>query len=171
LVDGVIFKEQHLRYTAYRDQLVMFNENRNDLFTVDKEIVSSFEYEKEGKMIRFVRLPFETFFSKTSFFRILYEGNQKLLARHFVREVKVSPYKDKNNVLRDTEFRSEIDYYLYNGKGEYKKLQLKRKSLLSISPENKKEVKRLLRANRLDFLSEFSLIQAIQLLEENGYIK
>jgi hypothetical protein len=48
------------------------------------------------------------------------------------------------------------------------KIQRKRSALLKTYPEHKKEIKKILRRNKLILVDESSLIQAFKLLDEAG---
>ena len=170
LVDGDTYEKLFMRYNAFEDELILYNKNRNSLFTADKENIHSFIIKENGKETEFEKLPYKSYNSSFRFFRIIYSGKQKLVAHHYVTEVKVSPYKDRNSILRDTEFRPQTDYYLFDGKTEFNELQLKRKSFLHLLPEHKKEIKRLFRKNRLIFNNEIALTQAVILLEQEGFL-
>jgi hypothetical protein len=95
----------------------------------------------------------------------------KLFAFYQIEEIKVSPYNDNSGKIRDTEFRLKTIYYMLSSKLGLTRIQLKNRSLFTLYPENKKEIRRLLRKNRISIVDEHSAIQAFKLLDESGYLK
>jgi len=53
----------------------------------------------------------------------------------------------------------------------FSKIQLRKRSLYSLYPENKKEIKKLLRKNKINFTNEYSAIQTLKLLDSAGLFK
>ncbi|MEN8117821.1 MAG: hypothetical protein ABFS16_12620 [Bacteroidota bacterium] len=170
LTDGDEYRNIYLRYLALYDELIAYNENINVMYKIDKELVKSFVFAHDGTLIKFIRLPFKSYNSPYRFFHELYAGSQLLLAYHYVSEVRISPYKDKYGIMRDTEFRQNTDYYMYSGESGFKKLQPKRRAYIKAFPEHKKEIKKIFRKNRLVIVDEASMIQAFMMLDENGLL-
>lgn len=170
--DGDVFNNVSMRYFARDDELVFFNDNVKDLFTVDKEIVKSFSYNNtNGKEIRFVKLLYKNLTGNYRYFRQVYKGKTALLAYHSVEEIKVNPFSDAQGVLRDTEFRPRISYYLYSENTGILPIQENRKSFIKIFFEQKKEIRKLFRTSGLRNFDEQGLIQAVRLLEDAGIMK
>lgn len=171
LEDGVVYENVRMRYHALKDELVAYNDRLRILFIVDKETVKAFNIPTQSGTQHFVKLYFDGFEQGEKYFREIYTGAAKLLAFHFVDEVKVSPFTDKQGFLRDTEYRFAVHYYLYNKNIGFERLLKKRRSFLKIFPERKKEIRKLFRKNHLIMFDERGMVQAVQLLEEAGILK
>ncbi|HKI87799.1 MAG TPA: hypothetical protein VKA38_02145 [Draconibacterium sp.] len=168
LEDGTIFRNVRMRYQAHDDELIVYNNNLRTLFIIDKEIVKSFTVQVGTKVIRFEKLYFDGFQKGDRYFQDLYKGTSKLLAFHFIDDVKINPYTDRYGILRDKEYRPAVHYYLYNEKNGFSRLLMKRKSFLKVYPEHKKEIRKLFRKNHVFITDEEGLILALKLLEDSG---
>jgi hypothetical protein len=50
-------------------------------------------------------------------------------------------------------------------------MQLKNRHLFTLYPENKKEIRKLLRKNKINIIDKSSAIQAFELIDANGFLK
>jgi hypothetical protein len=169
--DDVVFENVRMRYQANDDELIGYNDQLRTLFIVDKETVKEFRIPSENGEMHFIKLYFDGFDKGERYFREIYNGTYKLLAFHFVDEVKITPYTDRQGIMRDTQYRPAINYYLYNEKSGFHRLQKRRKSFFKIFPEKKKEIRKLFRKNHVLLLDEQALTQAFNILEEAGIMK
>jgi hypothetical protein len=175
LVDGDVYENIDIRYNSYTDQLIAYNSRIRTLYTVDKNIVNRFSfkdyfYGENFKMREFVKLDCNKLHSGVGFFEQLYKGNTMLLAFHHIDELKVSPYVDRLGRMNNVEYKKRVDYYLYDSKKEFKKVSIKRRSILKAFPENKKEIKKTLRQSKIVLQNKDTLIQAIGLIDQAGFI-
>ncbi|TNF40913.1 MAG: hypothetical protein EP310_08135 [Bacteroidetes bacterium] len=176
LKDGDVYEGIRMRYKAIDDELVAYNSNIQTLFIVDKNTVKQFTYKvpsgsgtfNERKFVNLDSL--DTYLGRT-FFEELYPGSAKLLAFYQIEEIKVNPYVDNTGKMRDTEFRLKTIYYILTKTIGLSRIQLKNRSLFTLYPENKKEIRKLLRKSRIAIADEHSAIQAFKLLDENGFLK
>lgn len=170
LTDGDVFENVKLRYLAYGDEIIAYNENVRKLFKVEKETVKQFTYidEDTNKEIKFVNVCSEELFNGCRFFEELYSGNSKLMAFHFVEEIKVNPYTDRRGFMRDSEYRMNISYFLFNDTRGFVKVKSSRRSLVKNFPDKKREIKKLMRKNKQIIIDQNSMIQAIALIDEAG---
>lgn len=168
--DGDIYDNYRIRYLAFGDELIAYNTQIKTLFTVDKEIVKGFVFQDNSRERIFVKIYFDGINKGDKYFEQLYAGTRNLLAFHHVGEKKVAPYTDKSGVLRDTEFNMMVNYFVYSEKSGFEKINTKRRSILKIFPEKKKEIKKLFRQHKLFIYSEVSLVQAFALLDEAGIL-
>lgn len=176
LTDGDIITNVKLRYLAYGDEIVVYNENIRTIFSVEKKTVQEFTFNvPQGnglfKVRKFINLNTMETVGGKSYFEELYTGNAWLLAYHHVDEVKVNPYTDNNGIMRDSEYRLNVTYYFFSPEDGLIKIQRRRSSLLKIYPENKKEIRKILRKNKLTISDEWSFIQAFKLLDEVGILE
>lgn len=169
LTDGDRYEGVRLRYLAYGDELVAYNSNLRQLFIVDKEKVAEFEVAGSGGTQKFVRLYFDGLFSGDRYFEQLYAGSRQLLAFRFIEKLQSGLYKDSSGRLRNTKYKMNTHYYMYAPETGYKKLRTNRKSVLSLFPDKKKELRRLIRKSNSSVKNETGLIQIFSLMEEEGY--
>lgn len=175
LADGDVFENVKLRYMTFGDQLVAYNDNVRTLFIVEKSTVKEFKFKSAGISSyperKFINLDSLNLPGGKSYFEELYTGSAKLLAYHFVNEVKVTPYNDNAGVMRDTEYKAAENYFLFTDKNELFRVQRKKSSFYKIYPEHKKEIRKLLRKNRVSLIDQSSLVLAVKLLDEAGILK
>jgi hypothetical protein len=176
LKDGDVFEGLRMRYMAYGDELIAYNSNISALFIVDKNTVKQFTFKtllSSGNFAerKFINLDSLDVFLDRTYFEELYSGTVKLLVFYQIEETKISPYVDRSGKMSDTEFKLKTIYYLLTDSIGLTRIQLKNRSLFTLYPENKKEIRRLLRQNRIAIVDEHSAIQVFKLLDENGYLK
>lgn len=176
LKDGDVFEGIRMRYMAFGDELVAYNSNNHALFIVDKNTVQQFTFKtplKSGNFAerKFINLDSLEIFTDRTYFEELYSGKVKLLAFYQIGETKVSPYIDSTGKICDTEYLLKTIYYVMSGSKDLTRVQLKNRSLFILYPENKKEIRKLLRKNKIDIIDESSAVRAFDLLDVNGFIK
>ncbi len=167
--DGDLFENVRLRYLAYGDELVAYNYNVKQLFIVDKEKIAAFTVNTPQGTQEFVKLYFNGFISGDRFFEKLYDSKRKLLAFRSIEMRKTSMYNDKQGVRRNSVLVLRTSYYMYSEESGFKKIQPRRKSLLGLFPERKKEVRRLFRRNNFTVFNESEMVRAFKSLEEAGF--
>jgi len=175
LTDGDVYENIDIRYNCKTDQLIAYNSRIRALFTVDKNIIKSFSYKdyffgENYKEREFVKLNWDKLYSRVGFFEQLYTGNTTLLAFHHIEELKVAPYVDRLGRMNNLEYKRRVNYYLYNSEKEFKKITIKRRSVLKAFPENKKEIKKILRQSKIILQNEDALIQVIERIDKAGFI-
>ena len=170
LIDGDVLENVKLRYLAYGDEIIGFNQNVGTLFKIEKETVKQFEYKdtKNATQVKFINLCSDSLFNGCRFFEELYSGNSELLAFHYVEQVKVHPYKDQFGLLRDSEFRLNISYFMHDESQGLVRLHRSKRSLVRNFPLNKKEIRKLLRQNKLAVLDQNTFVQAFGLIDQAG---
>lgn len=171
LEDNNRFEDLKMRYMAYGDELVVYNEKLRSLFIIDKETVKGFQFNSSLGEQNFVKLYFTGPSRGEKYFQLIYKGTHSLLVLHHIEEVKTSPYNDRQGILRDTEFSLDAKYYMYSEDVGFIRLQNKRRSFLRTFPENKKEIKKLFRSNGLNFFDENGMVQAFKLLDQAEILK
>lgn len=176
LKDGDVFEGVRMRYMAYGDELVAYNSNIHALFIVDKNTVKQFTFKSpsgSGSFYerKFINLDSIDIFLNRNYFEELYSGTLKLLVFYQIEESKISPFIDSSGKLSDTEFRLKTMYYLLFKVNGLTRFQLKNRSFFTLFPENKKEVRKLFRRNKINIIDESSAIQAFELLDTNGFLK
>lgn len=168
LVDGDIFENVNMRYNAFDDELVAFNNKINVLYIVDKDVVGEFVISAENSSKKFVKYYYTGMNKGNRYFEELYSGTFSLLAFHNIYEEKVRPFVDELGKMRDIEYNKEVDYFIYSEENGFYKIRMNKQSLINTFPENKKEIKKIFRKNKNYVNNERSLIQAFILLEKAG---
>lgn len=176
LNDGDVFEGLKMRYMAYGDKLVVYNDNNRALFIVDKSTVKHCTFKTRVgldvfKERKFINIDSIYLTQNKTFFEELYSGSAKLLAFHQVEMLKVKPYTNANGRLSDTEYNLESKYYFLSENNPLEKIQLRTKQIINLFPENKKEVRGQLRKSRIRVTDESSAIQAFKLLDDSGLLK
>jgi hypothetical protein len=176
LYDGDIFEGLKMRYLAYGDELVVYNENNRALFIVDKSTVKQFtvidsELSQSSKQRKFINLDSLKIAQNKTFFEELYSGSLQLLAFHRIEMKKVRPYTDVSGRLADTEYLLDTKYYVLAGDKSLERIQLKANYIAKLFPENKKEIRQQLRKSRINIKDEKTAIQAFRVLDDSGLLK
>ena len=68
--------------------------------------------------------------------------------------------------MQNTIFNLHTNYYIIFPGDDFERFRLKRRSFIDLFPDNKKEVRRILRKNRILFENEMQTIEAVKLVEE-----
>ena len=176
LKDGDVYEGIRMRYMAFGDELVAYNNNMHSLFIIDKNTVKQFTFRehKAGEEFterKFVNLDSLDLPLNKSYFEELYAGKAKLFSFHQIEEEKVSPYTDENGKMYDVEFRLKTYYYILSNSTGFARIQLKKRSYYSLFAENKKDIKKIFRKNKVNITNEVSAIEALKILEVAGYFK
>ncbi|WP_319592357.1 hypothetical protein [uncultured Draconibacterium sp.] len=170
-VDGNVHENMQLRYQAFEDELISYNENGRFLYLVEKELVKSFSF-KDGLTTRkFVRLTQDNNQQTNMYLEELYKADLSLLVNWYIYEQTVSPYVDRNGITRAVDYQLHKDYYLYTEEDGLNKIRLNKRALYTQFPEQKKEIRKLLRKNNLFINGELSMVKALNLLQENNLTK
>lgn len=169
LIDGDNFEGLRLRYNAFDDELVVYNNNLRNLFVADKKKVKSFTVKTPEGEQKYVKYVVDETVNDSRYFEMIHAGKQQLLAFHKVVEEQITPYTDKYGILKDIRFKRSISYFTFSAQTGFQKLIPRRSSLLKLFPEQKREVRRFLRKNRLAVYKEKDMIQAFILLDEAGF--
>lgn len=169
LEDNDVFNGLKLRYNAFEDKLVVYNSNLRNLFVADKEKVKSFTVNTPGANQKFVKFFYDGYPKGDRYFEVLYSGGLDFLAFREIVEEKTSPFVDKFGIMKDTRFQDKSTYFMYSSETGFEKIRLRRRSVLNYFPENKREIRRLLRRNKVNVFDEKGMIRAIQLLDQNSY--
>lgn len=173
LVNGDRYNDIYLKYNTFKEELVVFNERNGAIFVPDKYIISEFMLNlSSGRSEVFRKIYFDKFPKGERYFNILYDGDKlKLLIWHKTIEANVSMYRDKYGIRRATEFRQDITYFILFPDDNLVKISPNRRSFINLLPEQKKEVRKVLRKNRISYSSRESLVKAVELIESTFFSK
>lgn len=177
LADDVVVENIKIRYLAYRDNLISYNFKTFAQFCkLDKNTIKEFTIEEtkssgEIKHHKFIKLHYQySIINKNRYFEELYSGNIMLLAFHRVIKDHVHNYIDKFGLELDDRYRLKTNYYIYSGENKFVKIESKKRLFLKTFNNNKQEVKRLLRQNKINFRKDGSMTEAIKLIDKAGLL-
>lgn len=161
-----------LRYSSYKDEVVYYNDNNNRQIVIDKASITGFSFESEyGKTQVFRKQFYDNYPSEFRFFEVLSEGVVDLLAYRNVSLINTSAYKDQSGILKNMIYINDYQFYLWHPEKGYSLVKLNSSSLISkFGKTEQKQIKKLIRKNRLDLNSEADFIHALKLTEAEGYI-
>jgi len=175
LKNGEIFQNVRLRYNIKEDQLVAYNENNRTLFVVDKNSVEKFEIQHP---LSGTDITVQTFLnidsvknSRNKYCELLYQGSVRLLIWHEIIETLVPPFRDVNGILRSSEYEKDETYFIESPQFGFKKVKLSNRSLAAFYVNNKMEIKRTLRKNKINIIDYESAIEAFTVLDKAGLLK
>lgn len=157
-----------MKYNTFIEELIIFNERTGAIYILDKPDVSQFEIgtgNGSGKLFR--KLYFDRFPRGERYFNVLYPGDKlKLLLWHKTNEEKTNLYRDINGLMRDSEFKLTLTYFLLFPDNDLIKIFPNRRSFINLFPEQKKIVRRLLRRNSINLKREEDMVKAVSLVEK-----
>lgn len=170
LEDGDNYKNLRIRYNAFNDQLVAYNENLHQMYIPDKSKISSFTVREPGNEQQFVKLYQNSVLGGNwRFFERRYEGSRWFLIFHQIVEEKTNVYRNEYGKLKDTELKNRTVRFMYNpDDGKFSYLYNSRRAFVKMFPDNKKEVRRIFRRNRLYNFNDIGMAHAFRLLDEAG---
>lgn len=159
-----------LKINSYKNELIWLHSRSSSLIELDKDAVKAFGiYSETGHLMVFQKLEMNKTPKGTYFFRMLHDGNLKLAIWYRTTEDRVPTYKDKYGYLRNTNFVTRSNYFLIFPGNDFERFRLTRASFLSLFGENKKEVRKILRKNKVHLLGEEEFTQAVRLIEKELY--
>jgi hypothetical protein len=169
-VDGELHNRIHLRYEAFNDQVIAYNENVKGLFIPDKFTVHAFTIElPDGTLQHYRKLSPDEFGHRERYFEVIHEGNVTFLNYSRIIERKASLYKNRLGKLDDRQYHLVQQYYLLIPGKPLMRIHPGRKSILSLFPDQKREIRRLIRQYRIPDYTKSSLPVIIELLDREGF--
>jgi hypothetical protein len=168
--DGETHTGISLRYDAFNDELVAYNPSVKGLFKVDKYIVRSFFVEVPGAGNQhFKRASLDEFSKREHFFEVLYEGGVTLMRRNRIIERKTSLYKNKYGKLDNRLYELMQQNFVLLPDQTVRRIYPGRKSVISLFPDKKRELRRLFRLNHIDDYTLRGLPRIVELMDREGY--
>ena len=173
LRNGDRFENIYLKLNTFLEELIVFNERTGAIMIMDKFIIDEFELNNRfNSNNKFRNIYFDKFPKGHHYFNVIYDGKIKLFIWYQTKEVKTSVYKDDYGLLRDSEFKQEVDYFLVFPNGDVYKMAKKRSAYINLFPEQKKTVRQLFRKNKIHFTYGASeAARAVKLIEEEFFSK
>lgn len=170
--DGEIIDSLYLRYSSYKDDVVYFNNENTSQIVIDKDILKGFSFtDKQGILHQFTKIPFDDYLHGDRFFEVLSKGETDLLAFRKVVAVSTTPYKDsEKGPLKNMEYVQAYQYYFYSPEKGFTLVRLTRAGLQAkFDKATQKQIKKILRKNRIKITDEYNLIRAWKAIENQGF--
>lgn len=173
---GEVFENIDLRYQAFNDELIAYNENNRVLVKIDKEKVKEFtlnfsESDENITNPTFVNIDSVSIFVNTNYFECLYRGTVMLLVSSRVIEKKVTPYNDSNGEFRDSEFILRKASFIFSKQNGLNRIKFSNHSIANVYPDQKREIKKILRQNKIQISDTKSAANALEILDKAGLLK
>lgn len=170
LKNGDRYDNVSLKYNTFLDELIHINNRTVSMIMLDKNTIDEFGFYRENAEPQtFKKMVFPKVPKGEYFFNTLYSGKLKLVVWYRSIEEQTTPYKDNYGLLQNTRFSLHANYYIIFPGDDFERFRLKRRSFTDLFPDNKKEVRRLLRKNHILFENELQTIEAVKLVEEALY--
>lgn len=168
---GETIDSLHLKYSAYKDELLYYNRRIGAQIVIDKEMLSEFTYtDTSGKTHRFVKLPYDDYLKGDHYFELLANGDTKLLVFRKVELISTTPYRDEQDILKNMEYSPAFAYMFYKPEHGYADIKCNTASFLTrFAKAEQKAVKKILRKERIRVKEEESLIRAWLAVEKAGF--
>ena len=170
LKNGDRYDNVSLKYNTFLDELIHINNRTVSMIMLDKNTIAEFGfYRKNSEPQSFTKMTFTKTPKGEYFFNTLYSGKLKLVVWYRSIEEQTTLYKDNYGKLQNTRFNLYTNYYIIFPGNDFERFRLKRRSFIDLFPDNKKDVRRILRKNHITFSYEEQTIQAVRLVEEALY--
>ncbi|HBL77797.1 MAG: hypothetical protein A2W90_02185 [Bacteroidetes bacterium GWF2_42_66] len=167
LENGDRYDNLKLRLNSHLDELVEYNRRVGSTIMLDKHAISEFNLNfEDGHTEHFRKISFNKYSKDDRYFSILHEGKLSVLLWYKTIEQKITPYYDKNNILRDLKFVLTKNYYLVLPDKRIVKFTLKNQSFIKMFPEQKQEIRRLFRKNKVLIKSNEEIVRGVKLIEK-----
>jgi hypothetical protein len=165
--DGELHTGLKLRYDAYNDQLVVHNERVNGLFIIDKYTVRSFHVQvSPGEIQYFRKISLEGTDQSGQYMQVLYNGKVDLFCQNKIIEELTTWYKDKTGRINNSVYVLRQFYYLSRDEKHLQRILPGRKQVISLFPDRKPEIKKLLRKYHFSDFSGKNLHMIIAMLDQ-----
>lgn len=160
-----------LRYSSFKDELLYFNQNLSTQIVIDKASINGFSIiTKDGLTHTFRKQYYDGFMKGDHFFEILSRGQTDLIVLRRMILSSTLAYRDESKMLKDQGYISSYQFYFYSPEDGYSLIRLNRNALLAkFNVSDQKQIKKLLRKNRLRISDEESMILAWKIIERAGY--
>ncbi len=160
--DGQIIRNKYIRYNRYYDELIWLRKSDYKTALMEKETIDEFIIYAEDNTpyAHFIKTRIKKWYQFDStdvFLQVLTEGYISLYAFRTVTVIR-----NKIEI-----YDKDIYYLLMNN--EYYRIDASRLGLMRALPQNKTELKQIIRKNKLKVKSEPHLIKAIELLNKEYY--
>ncbi len=168
LQNGDRYDSLFLKLNALDEDLVTYNERTGAVMVIDKFLIDEFILDvNKAAESTFSKLYFDKYPKGEHYYNLLYEGKLKLVRWYHAHEEKTTIYRDIHGLMRDSRYKINSTYFIDFPDNNLVKIKGTRKSLVNLFPEEKKQIRKLLRQNKVNFASKnaLELARAVQLIE------
>jgi hypothetical protein len=174
LTSGVWVRDKMLRYNGYLDELFWLSGADYSQVKVDRDLISEFILHSPPGDIRFTRITVHVppiIWNREVLGEILYEGNISLYCYRRVIETGLGDHLVGNRQVGGRKITPSHLYIMELPCGSQTTIsRIRRSSILNLFPENRNEIRRLLRQNRLGPSNSRELAEVLKLLDENPHL-
>lgn len=171
LTNGELVANKQLQYSGLVDELIWRNSANQRTFKLDKFSVDEFWLEeRKDSSYHFKRIntvESRTGFPTDIFAEVALEGRFSLYIYRRINVTDIVIRKDKEADFYFKRIEPQPEYYLKQPSGKYVSVKkANQSSFLQLFPDEKKDIRKLLRENDLYISNEQDLIGAIELLNK-----
>jgi hypothetical protein len=158
--DGRIIRNEYIRYNRYSDELIWLRKSDYKTALLDKETIDEFIIytEDDAPYAHFIKARIKKWYQFDStdvFLQVLTEGHISLYVNRTV------------TVIRNKIEIYDKDIYYLMIDNDYYRIDASRRGLMRALPQNKTELKQIIRRNKLKVKSEPHLVKTIELLNKS----
>lgn len=168
LKDGKVKEDMSIRYNSHEDQVEIVN-NGQTLVLVPEAIkgFTMYSYDENGNQIahRFKKDFNIDSYSEKDFFQVLYEGENKLLAKYKNQLIEGVNNSYSGATMSDR-FDTSKKYFLVKKGGDVHEIKLRKRDLKKAFPDKKQEIKSFQRERGLDLRSEVGVVSFLMYLDQ-----
>lgn len=158
-----------LKHDAVHDQLIYINELYHIMVQIEKSSVASFDLKDDGTEYHFEQHYFDGLIKGNRYFQVFHKGYVNFYGYRHAELLNCSVYKNAAGNTKNMEYQQGDHYFLYKKGAGYKKIGLRKKSLLRFfSRTQRKRVKQLMHTNHVHFKTPEEFARALSILETNG---
>jgi hypothetical protein len=165
LENGKVANDIKIRLNIIQNELVFYNEPLLKVFTIDKNTLNSFSMKPApGATPRhFIKYTGEEIgfkLRKNDLIELLYSGNITLYVKHLADVISSNDLNSKNKVYPK-------QFYFLKVNGKVVEIRGNTRSVIKYFPDNKREIKKIINANRLRKRGEQNLVKLIRLIDND----
>ena len=158
LEDGTVYKEIFLKYSSFKDEL-FFKNSKDEALLAFVLPVKSFLLEVGTENHLFKNgFPEVDNFSKTTYYRVLFDGKITLLLKSYKTLMENKSY---NSATTEKKFTDNTIYYVFKD-GAMKKFKPSKKDFLELLPTKAIEIETFMKKEKLDFKSNDDLVKIFE---------
>ena len=162
LYSGETVKNKQLRYNGFRDALIWLHADTQQSILLDTDLIKGFILHNpaQNRTMTFERL-IPRAGSEGMFAERLYSGMISLYAHRKIEQTGEATQLQGNALRPIAVLEPKPAYYIIDHNQQVIELnRLNRRSLLAAFPEHRREIRALLRQNRIGVFNEAELVQA-----------
>lgn len=171
LESGKTVLDESLKYNIYTDELVWMSGIKKQQVKVEKELVKGFTINIAGeeKPLVFKKIPLSESLSskpKNTFLQELYEGEVSLMAHRRVIKSGKRLSRSGKSLISVINLRLKPIFYIVTPDNEIIEIgRFKKLSLYRIFSDNRDEIRKAFRSEKISIQSEADLIRAVAIID------